>query len=781
MQPGSVVPFTAQTPYTDPLGTRLVITDRPGERLEQLRFAPELLSPGFEAALRERVAQLAQFRHPCYARVRRVDRLDGGAALAVVSDHPRGPRLSDVLAVAEREGLDLDINAALCVVRQLVPAIAALHLASPGAAHGTLSPERIVVTSHARIVITEHVVGPAIEQLRLSRHDLWRDLRIMAPPTGDGAPRLDRRADIVQIGAVSLALVLGRPLRVEELDTLPELLASARETTVLGRRELVAAPLRRWLLRALHLDPRGSFQSAVDAQEGLEDVLSEEGGYIAAPIALESFLTRYQEHAALSSRVPAPVEVRPAIVASQAAAVPANPDVRPAVAPANVAVKPASMTIVAAAAGSSQAEPGAEQEPNAIAAAPKLLPAARPAEQVLDNSAAKGTTSFAPASIEQSATPSEPERGMSSSEREQLKEFLDEIGSVGAETRADAGLDGATTKYVEFPSRGAEPELSERSVRSARFTRERLALIVCALVAAGEGAYIWNSAPAAVPVSSEGRLSIDSRPAGATVVIDDKERGVTPLSLSLSPGAHVMALRTADSSRAVSLTIQAGVTYAQYVELAPMATTGSIDVLLDTPGARVLLDGQPRGIAPVIIADVAPGDHDLVIEARTGVVHQRVAVQAGLTTSVRPTSTPPSPVETGWVTIEVPFEMQVLEAGRRIGTTSTPKLPLAPGRHRLEIVSEALAFRTTTAVDVVSGKETRVPVQLPKGSVAINALPWAEVWIDGQKAGETPIGSIALTLGPHELVFKHPDYPDRHHAVSVTAGEPTRVSVEMKK
>ena len=68
MQPAAIVPFTAQTTCADPHGTRLVVNDRPGERLEQLRFAPGLLSAAFEAALRERVAQLAQFRHPCYAR-----------------------------------------------------------------------------------------------------------------------------------------------------------------------------------------------------------------------------------------------------------------------------------------------------------------------------------------------------------------------------------------------------------------------------------------------------------------------------------------------------------------------------------------------------------------------------------------------------------------------------------------------------------------------------------------------------------------------------------------
>ena len=82
---------------------------------------------------------------------------------------------------------------------------------------------------------------------------------------------------------------------------------------------------------------------------------------------------------------------------------------------------------------------------------------------------------------------------------------------------------------------------------------------------------------------------------------------------------------------------------------------------------------------------------------------------------------------------------------------------------------------------VAAGREVRVPLQLPKAAVAINAIPWAEVWIDGQKAGETPIGSIDLTIGPHEIVFKHPEFAEQRHAVSVTAGELTRVSVEMRK
>ena len=753
MQPASVVPFTAPCPLPDPLGTRLVISDRPGERLEQLRFAPELLSAGFETALREQVARFAQFRHPCYARVRRLDRLEGGTALALVSEHPRGARLSDVLAVAERDGLELDINAALCVVRQLVPAVAALHHASHGAAHGTISPDRILITPNARIVLTEHVVGPAIEQLGLSRSKLWRDLRIMAPASAAGGVRLDVRADLVQMGAVSLALILGRLLRADELDTLPELLASARETTVLGRKDLVAAPLRRWLLRALQLDRRGSFGSTADAQAGLDDVLSEEGGYVTAPIALESFLVRYQEHAARPRRSPEGAGSQPAAVTMNAAAEAAL----------TVPIDPAASTqppdAVIGVASGERTDSGPVL---ALTSAEMILPPEKIATDLAD----------------------EPD-ALTANERAELKGFLEGIEGTSMPPAGERALprhEPATATAVQALQSQPSPQ-PIAPVPPRRMTRERLALVLCAVVSIAEAAYIWTLKASNVPVAEEGLVSIESRPAGATVVIDDRERGVTPLSLSLAPGPHVLALRTATSSRAVALTVQAGTTHAQYVELAPSVTSGSIDVEVGTPGARVTLDGQPRGSAPVTIADVPEGDHELVVEAGGDIIRQRVMVQAGLTTSVRPTLVEPAtapPPEGGSVTFAVPFEMQVLERGRQLGTTATRRLPLAPGRHTLEIVSGPLAFRTSLTVDVVAGKETRVPVQLPNGSVAINAIPWAEVWIDGKKAGETPIGSMSLPLGPHELVFRHPDFPERRHAVSVTAGGPTRVSVEMK-
>ena len=206
--------------FCDGLGERVVAADgATGELLQILRIRPALTAvPSFEFALRERAARLANFRHAYYARVRRIDRVAvPSPGLSIVSDHVEGTRLSDILRVAHERQLQLDINTALCMIRQLVPAVALLHENAREVAHGLIAPERLIVTPHARLVIVEHVLAAAVEQLQFGRDRLWQEFRIALPPSA-GLPRFDHRADVTGIGLVALALVLGRPLEARGLD-----------------------------------------------------------------------------------------------------------------------------------------------------------------------------------------------------------------------------------------------------------------------------------------------------------------------------------------------------------------------------------------------------------------------------------------------------------------------------------------------------------------------------------------------------------------------------------
>ena len=316
--------------FSDGLGERVVAADgATGELLQILRLRPELTAvPSFEFALRERAARLANFRHACYVRVRRIDRAMGPTpALAVVSDHVEGTRLADILRVAHERALSLDINAALCLVRQLVPAVAVLHENARDVAHGLIAPERLLVTSNARLVVVEHVLGAAIEQLQYGRERLWQEFRVGLPPSA-GVPRFDHRADVTGMGLVALALVLGRPIAPDEYPhRIGSLLGQARERTPLGEERPLSAPLHAWLTRALQLDARRAFSSGPEAMAALDDLVAQDSAYVSASVALETFLSRYVTSLLEPAVAPAPTIAAPAVVVREAADTVAAPPV----------------------------------------------------------------------------------------------------------------------------------------------------------------------------------------------------------------------------------------------------------------------------------------------------------------------------------------------------------------------------------------------------------------------------------------------------------------------
>ncbi len=134
---------------------------------------------------------------------------------------------------------------------------------------------------------------------------------------------------------------------------------------------------------------------------------------------------------------------------------------------------------------------------------------------------------------------------------------------------------------------------------------------------------------------SVGELVVQSRPEGAQVKIDGQVRGVTPLTIRLERGAHVLEVQSGKSEpRVIPLMIQGGVQTSQYVELTGTAATGGLEIRSDPLGARIVVDGQNRGTTPMTIRELSPGDHTVVLELRGRKVTQTVRVNAGMTTQL---------------------------------------------------------------------------------------------------------------------------------------------------
>lgn len=219
---------------------------------------------------------------------------------------------------------------------------------------------------------------------------------------------------------------------------------------------------------------------------------------------------------------------------------------------------------------------------------------------------------------------------------------LDEwVTAVGAAIDRSRGANVETahplpvTSAPEHPSTPAlqHPSTPAPSAPAAAPARSPLvlALIVFAIVQSGVVLWLWNRDPGA-PRAGEGELVVQSRPVAARVSIDGEERGVTPLTISLPSGAHVLEVQSGKSEpRVIPLTIRPGVQTAQYIELQNVALTGGLDIRSDPPGARVTIDGRPRGTTPLTVRDLAPGDHQVVLEGGGRKVAQPVRIDAGIT------------------------------------------------------------------------------------------------------------------------------------------------------
>ena len=670
--------------FRDGLGERRRLTNpSQTERFDVLCLDWKLTSvPAFEPALRARVARLAAFHHPGFAAVRGLQRVGDppSSTLAVASDMTPGLRLSELLAAAGKKAIAFDVGIAVFLIRQLVAAIAALHEDGDDLSNGAIALERLVLTPDARLVVVEHMLGPAIEELQFTHARLWEDLRVAAPRT-TAPPQLDQRSDVMQLGIVALSLILARPITDDEYPGhIQDLVATAWAVSARGNLEPVPAGLRAWLARALQLDIRSSFRNAIEARADLNKMFGAEAAH-STPVALKAFLAKQPPP-------PSPVVQEPVVVAP---------------APEPIVVAP--------------------PVPIAVAPPAPTMDTPRPAPPVLP------------------VPPIEP------------AQTVEEPPMVARIRVHQSG------KWVTAVAASALIVLASGGVFAAR--------------------RYMKPANAAPP---PGRLAINTNPDGATVIVDGEPRGVTPVNLTVAPGAHAVELRGQGEPRRLSINVDAGADVSQYIELPKSAPTlGALQVKSDPTAARVTVEGIPRGPAPVMVTGLAPGEHTVLVEGDAGSTKQTVVVEPGVTESLTAQLLNQGAPASGWITVSAPAEVQLFENGRLVGSSQTDKLMVLAGSHQLELVNTAIGYRATKTVQVTAGKTSTVRVELPNGTIALNATPWADVWIDGARVGETPIGNLPLAIGPHEIVFRHPDLGEQKHTAMVTLNTPTRLSVDMRK
>jgi hypothetical protein len=583
--------------------------------LELLRFRRDLaVAPGFDNALREGVERLARFRHPAFPEVRAVVYLDEHD-LTLVSAHLSGQRLTELSTGRLRKGLHPAI--VTWIIREVTPALAALHSSGSAAAHGALSADRVVFTPEGRLCIVEHALGLALQRLGLSPSSLWSEFGLLALADDRGLARIDARNDVVQLATIALSMLLARVVTLNDLKhNLPALLDEF-STMAAPSPSAFAAPLRVWLEHALQMSPH-SYRSAADAQEGLKELPASSVSPRAIAVPTAGFLDT-------SAQL--------------------------------VNVREEDMNEHASMAGLDVVRPLRPQQ-------------IRPQTNRRD------------------------------------------IAGALRDTQEIAGT-------VE-PAISPTPEPEARSGRSRRRgSRAAWIAAVVGVVALAEGAIIARlvTQKPALP-AAERAVMIESPEAGDTVIVDGRPVGTTPLQLSVTPGTRAIRLVRAAATSPV----------------------------LDTASASRSFEQADRDNRAVAAIDEAAA-------------HQR----------------------SGGVRFSSPIELKVLEGDRVLGSTADGPIVTTAGTHQLDLVNSALGYRVRQTVTIRAGVLSPLTITPPMGRISINAEPWAQVLIDDRPIGDTPLANVSVSLGEHEVVFRHPQMGERRETVIVRADVPARVSTTFQR
>lgn len=247
--------------------------------------------------------------------------------------------------------------------------------------------------------------------------------------------------------------------------------------------------------------------------------------------------------------------------------------------------------------------------------------------------------------------------------------------------------------------------------------------------------------------------------------------------------ARTLGQRRLVAAAAAALVVVAATVVAArslWSDAAPAAPPGTLFINSATPGLAVVIDGIKRGETPLRI-ELESGNHVIELSGSAS-----PPVIASAPEPVEPagdvpvTATAPASPAAGWIAVKAPAEVQLFEDGRLIGSSRSERIMTAAGRHEIEVVNEALGYRATRTVAVAAGQTASIALDWPSGLLAVNALPWADVWVDGVRVGETPIGQITLPIGSHDVVFRHPELGEQRHTAVITTNAPARLSVDLR-
>jgi hypothetical protein len=278
-------------------------------------------------------------------------------------------------------------------------------------------------------------------------------------------------------------------------------------------------------------------------------------------------------------------------------------------------------------------------------------------------------------------------------------------------------------------------------------------------------------------------LTVVSVPGGAEVYLGGQSLGITPLrSDDVLIGEHILrVVKAYFQPRVLSIRVEKGKDNRIQVQLDKKA----VELLMTSqpPEAAVYVTEEYKGRTPLSLEIVL--DQELAIKiAKEEFLDKELKVkltETGVSLINQATTESVVPIEDGVGSIHVELKLAPAPGSLRIvsdppGATvhldgitvgETPLIiaKVTPGTRTLRI-SMSRFVSVTRKIEVISGRETAVEVALG-GRLHIVSIPsGAQVFVDGERMGVTPLRTRRIPAGSHHLRFKTQD--TRHKTEDLT-------------
>ena len=273
---------------------------------------------------------------------------------------------------------------------------------------------------------------------------------------------------------------------------------------------------------------------------------------------------------------------------------------------------------------------------------------------------------------------------------------------------------------------------------------------------------------------------------GGEVYLDGARKDLVPTIIpGISAGDHVVEVRKEGLPPwRQTVTIVAGQQAKLAATFGPAAGGSSLRIISNEPEVEVFIDGEDKGKAPVNITDIKPGEH-IVGGRKTKFKPQeqtvRIAPGENAIVSFRMEIAPVDRPHAGLKVQSTVPNAEVFLDGSSLGRAPVDRPDLDPGKHYVVVHRDGFTDFKREVILVENQAVAMVADLSATGALRILSTPeGAEVRIDGELVGHTPVQRDGVTSGDHIVEFRLKGFFEHKETMKVEGGREKIFSVDLK-